>query len=506
MERILTFDIGTTAIKTCIFDKALKLLAKRTDEYDLQGEGGRAELESRIYWETMCHAVKDLGKEHSLEQVAAICLTTQGETLIPVDEAGEALHPAVVWLDDRAGEQAKEILQQISREEIYRRTGVTDINGYVPLAKLLWFKQERPWLYRKTFKFLLLEDYLLFRLTGCYVTEKSLLTSTAYYDIQEDSYWETLLQDLGLDVGKLPEILECGSLVGTLQEAAAKELGLKTSVKVFAGAMDQIAAAIGGGGLQEGVVTATIGTAMVLTSLAAAGESTFAEPPILYRGFREKQYVILPQCSTAGAVFKWFKDQFCQWEVQQCKARGEDIYDCLCDAAKDVPAGARGVTLLPYFAGSLQPRCVAQAKGVFYGMSITTDKKALIRAVLESVGYMLRENLEMLRDAGIAVKQLHFFGGGAKNAIWNQILADIADVELVLLEQEECGSLGAAMLGAVSLGWYPDVTVAARCNGVRQTVKPDPEKKEIYEKAYERYQKLFTSLLPLFEEQETEEK
>ena len=180
------------------------------------------------------------------------------------------------------------------------------------------------------------------------------------------------------------------------------------------------------------------------------------------------------------------------------------MYDQLCEYAGQVPPGANGVILLPYFAGSMQPKCIPEAKGVFFGLDITVDKKVLTRAVLESIGYMLRENLELLRSFGIPVKRLHFFGGGSKNPIWNQILADIADVELVLPEQSECGSLGAAMLGAVSMGWYPDIPQAQKRNPAARIITPNGEMKPLYDKTYQTYQKLFSSVAPMFMEEEGE--
>lgn len=500
MKTILTFDIGTTAIKTCIFDEKLKALEKRTDEYSLQGEDGRVELDSEIYWETMCHAVAAIGEKISMASVEAICLTTQGETMIPVTKEGQALHRAVVWLDDRAGKQAEEISQKYTKDEIYHLTGVTDMNGFVPLPKLLWFKQERPEIYENTYKFLLLEDYLLYRLTGRFATEKTLLTSTAYYDIRNDRYWTEILEDFGLDTEKLPEILDSGELAGTVSAPAAEKLGLSTDVKVFAGAMDQIAAAIGGGGLQEGIVTATVGTCMALTSAVSSMEECTDDSLILYRGINENQYVMLPLCNTAGSVFKWFKDQCCQMEVKQCREDGTDVYDKLCGYAAEVPAGAEGVVLLPYFAGSMQPRLIPEAKGVFCGLGITTDRKIMTRAVLESIGYMLRENMEMFEQFGSRATRVHFFGGGSKNRIWNQIIADIANVELVLLEEGECASLGAAILAAVSLGWYSDIKEGQKCNSIREIIKPDKSLKEVYDVAYTRYKKLFDSVAPIFAE------
>lgn len=499
MDTILTFDVGTTAIKTCLFDKALNCLAIRTDEYTLSTEQGTVELDCEVYWNTICLAVSGIKKEVPEASVQAICLTTQGETMIPVTEDGTPLHRAVVWLDDRAKAEAEKVSSILSGKDMYRLTGVTDMNGFVPLPKLLWFKEQKPEIYEKTYKFLLVEDFVIHRLTGKFVTEKSLLTSTAYYDIRNDRYWTELLDQLGLDVNKLPQILDCGGFVATLSEQAQKDLGLDGNVKVFAGAMDQIAAAIGGGGMQEGVVTATVGTAMVLTSAIRSMDECTDESLIVYRGIQDNQYAILPLCSTAGAVFKWFKDQCSALVVEKAKETGEDPYDLLCEEASKVAPGADGVIHLPYFAGSLQPTLLPDAKGVFFGLGLTTNHASMTRAVLESIGYMLRENLEMLGSFGINPKRVHFFGGGAKNPIWNQIIADITGVELVLLEQSECGSLGAAMMGAVSMGWYDTIADAQLQNKARKIVYPDKSLKQTYDKAYARYQKLFQSLIPMFE-------
>jgi len=498
VDTILTFDVGTTAIKTCLFDKALTCLAIRTDEYTLSTENGTVELDSAVYWNTICHAVAQIKKDTPDANVQAICLTTQGETMIPVTEDGTALHRAVVWLDDRAKTQAEEIAKILPTKQMYDLTGVTDMNGFVPLPKLLWFKQEKPEIYEKAYKFLLVEDFVINRLTGKFVTEKSLLTSTAYYDIRNDRYWTELLDQLGLDVAKLPEILDCGGFVGTLCEKAQADLGLGSEVKVFAGAMDQIAASLGGGGMQEGVVTATVGTAMVLTSAISSMDECTDESLIVYRGIQEKQYAILPLCSTAGAVFKWYKDQCSALTVEQAKKTGADPYDLLCEEASRVAPGADGVLHLPYFAGSLQPTLLPDAKGVFFGLGLTTNHASMTRAVLESIGYMLRENLEMLKSFGISPKRVHFFGGGAKNHIWNQIIADITGVELVLLEQSECGSLGAAMMGAVSMGWYDTIAAAQTQNKVKHIVYPNAELKDTYDNVYARYQTLFKTLTPMF--------
>ena len=509
MPGYMTFDVGTTAIKTCLFDESLKMLAKCTDEYDLITEGSHVELCPETYWQTIKNAVRRIGESHDLNDVKAICLTTQGETMIPVDKDKNALSNALVWLDDRAGREAdavNEALQRLAERKnavsgqklLFETTGLPEMNGYVPIAKFLWFKNEKPEIYEKTYKLLLLEDYLIMRLSGKLVSEKSLLTSTAWFDIRRDCYWSELLNELSLDEDKLPEALECGSTVGNITKEAAEELGIPVTVKVIAGAMDQIAAAIGGGGLRDGVVTATVGTAMVMTS-SVPEENAFRDDAMtVYRGFKKGQFVLLPMTSTAGVVFKWLKDTVFAADAAECRKTGESIYDKLCDMAASVPAGANGVTLIPYFCGTSRPRNLPGSKGVFFGLDLGSGREVLVRATLEGIGNIIRENLDMLRDFGVKIESVRFFGGGSKNAVWNQIIADISDAKLVKPAEEECGSLGAAILAKYGAGDCESVESAQGCNPAVSEIIPDPLMRETYDKAYDRYQKLFDAVEVLF--------
>lgn len=497
MNHILTFDVGTTAIKTSIFRDNLELLAARIDEYDLITENGHVELDCEVYWQTLCRALADLGTRVPLSEIGAICMTTQGETLIPVDQDGQPLHRAVVWLDDRAGEEAALIASKVTVSEFHRHTGLPDLNGCLPLAKLLWFRNRLPECYQRTHKFLLLEDYLIFWLTGFFATEKSLQSSTGWLDLQQDTYWTDLLGSLDLSADKLPSLLECGTVVGSLTDSAASELGLSRHVQVITGAMDQIAAAIGGGGLQDDAVTATVGTALAITAQVPEEKAFAHEEMTVYRGYVPGQFVWLPYCPTAGVVLKWLKDTVCAQEAAAAAAQGQNAYDRLCAMAAAVPAGSDGVIMLPYLAGCLQPRVLPNARGAFFGLTLDTDTAVLVRSVLEAVGFMLRENLELLCSCNVTPRILHFFGGGAKNALWSQMIADITGMELVTFCESECGSLGAAMLASRAQG-----RCAAAANPVKERFLPDPENWKRYELCYNRYQKLFDALQPLLQEGE----
>ncbi|MEG0864505.1 MAG: FGGY family carbohydrate kinase, partial [Clostridia bacterium] len=182
MQTMMIIDIGTTAVKMSIYDEDLALLRDATIEYQLiTGENAIAEFDAEDYWRHVCTLAQRL--EVSKLQVAGICVTTQGETLIAVDAAGKPLCNALVWLDGRAVSQGEKITKAVGTEAFYLATGIPECNGLCPVSKLLWFKEERPMLYERTAYFLLLEDFILFRLTGRFVTEKSLLTTTGYFHL-----------------------------------------------------------------------------------------------------------------------------------------------------------------------------------------------------------------------------------------------------------------------------------------------------------------------------------
>lgn len=505
MDLILTFDIGTTSVKTCIFNRELSILGSSTLEYQLVTPApGIVELPPEIYWDTcrkgVAGAAADAGV--SLTDVKAISITTQGETMIPVDAQGNALHNAIVWLDERAHEEAADISAHFDTETFYAHTGVPECNGYCPVSKLLWFRRNKTDIYDATHKFLLLEDFIIQRLTGRFVTEKSLLCTTGYYDIMADTMWDEMLTTMNLSADKLPEALECGTIIGTVLPEVAAELGLNPAAVVITAAMDQTAAAVGAGNLIPGIVTETTGTAMCIGATADHPDMHHPARITVYRHIYPGKYLLLPVCMTAGMVFKWFKDAFCQEEARQAEAEGISVYDLLGNQAAQVPAGANGLTLIPYFTGVIQPDNDPNARGIFLGVGLDTKKPEFVRSIFEGIAYMLRENLsliEVVDDQKItAVRSL---GGGSKSRIWRQIKADVCGVEIDSMAESECTSLGAAILAAVALGYYADASSAAVVgNALGEQLFPDESKKELYNKGFARYQRVWQQCRPIFNE------
>lgn len=500
MRYILTFDIGTTAVKTCVFDEALRCVCSANEEYALiTGEGNTIELEPHTYWDAVRSGIRKTAQAKGLlADIAAVCITTQGETLIPIDRDGNELRNAIVWLDTRAEEEAAFINGLPVAKKMFAKTGVPTVEATTPLAKLLWIKGHEPEIYEKTYKFLLLEDYIIYQLTGAIATEKALMGTTGYYDIREEILFTEALEQTQIDAAKIPEIYDCGAVIAPVSEAAAALTGLPAGIPVVAGAMDQVTAAVGGGNLTEGVVTETTGTCMTIMTTADDRCFEIGGNVCVYPHVIPGKYYIIPLCMTAGVVFKWFKDEFCAEETALAKKNGTSAYDVLGDMAAGCTPGANGLLLIPYFNGILQPESRPEMRGVFFGLSLDTKKPQFVRAIFEGVGYMLRENLELIESMGVQVQEIRSFGGGSKSSIWQQIKSDISGHRICTMEESECASLGAAILAAVAIGLYPDIEVASRVNTIACSHTPNPEITPVYDGLYDRYCRVLAATKVLY--------
>lgn len=499
MKHILTFDVGTTAMKCTLYNELFDVVFFDSSEYDLlTPEAGIAELPAQVYWDTFCRSVMKMrsGGIH-MEQITAVTFTTQGETLIPVGSDGQALYPAIVWIDSRAKEEARYLRELLGEDKIYRHTGASEITGAAPVAKLMWLAKHKPEIYRETKKFLLLEDYFIYRLTGQAVTEMALLSSTGWFDIRQECYWSEMLEAARLDENKLPQVRACGEVVGNITSFAAEETGLSTQTLVTTGAMDQVASAVGAGNIREGMVTETTGTALVVGASIASPDFASPRRVTIYKDYGHG-YLYMPFCNTAGIVLKWFRDTLAEEVKREALLKGWSAYDRIDELAGQSPAGSNGLILLAHFEGKPIPYPCDPAKGVFYGMTLATTKADFARAVLEGIGYMLKEIVETLENTGVKVEEIRSMGGGAASPLWCEIKSAICQKPIRIMKNKETTSLGAAILGAVAAGICTSVE-----KGVKRAVHTDgscfTKEDGIYQERYRTYQALYRALIPVFE-------
>lgn len=488
-------------MKTGVFNHNFEMIFSDTSEYQLLYPGNnRVELPAIFYWEALKKGIQSaLASGISAKEIEVITITTQGETLIPVDKNGSPLCNAIVWLDARAEQEVAELNQKISQQDFFRTTGLTDLGGATPIAKLMWFRKKSPKIYEKTAHFLLLEDYLIYKLTGQIVSEHSLLSSTGYLDIMNNDYWDDILQLAGVDKALLPPIKKCGEIAGNVTAWAAQETGLHLGTPVSTGAMDQIAGALGAGNIRPGIITETTGTCLAVAATAKIPDfDAVAGKFSIYRHF-DDQYIYLPYNPTAAIILKWFKECFMHELAEKCKEQNISVYQEMDKLAQASIPGAKGLLLIPHFSGKLVPDFNEDAKGVFYGVGLEHTPGDFIRGILEGISFMLRENLDCLQSAGIPIEEIRSLGGGSRSDIWMQIKADICGIPFARTSQSEAGSLGAAMLGALALGHYSDADELCSILKTEKSFEPNLQNKAVYKQGYQKYLALYRTLESFFQ-------
>lgn len=489
-EGILTVDVGATSVKVVLFDSDGRIVASRGREYALiTNDGGHVELPPEVYWETLKQCVGQILAAEGMKagDIAIITVSTQGETFVTLDQRGKAMGNAIIWIDTRAGAEAQQILGRFGRDEFFQKTGLGEVSAIWPACKYLWLKRNQPGRFAATQKFLLLQDYLIYRLTGEFVCELTNASSCGYLNINTDQWWPEMMEFLGVKPQQFGRLTPSGRIVGPLHKRAAEELGLSAKTVVATGAQDQTASALGGGNIRAGIVTETTGTALVVTRTIDAPRYDLDANVNYVPHSVPGRFIVLGVSQTAGMVLKWFKDTFCGQEIA---AAGERVYGVLDEMAAKVAAGSDGLTVSPHFSGKLFPVTDASLRGVFRGVSLHHTKAHFIRAIMESVAFMLRENIEYMDRAYGPSESVISLGGGARSRLWTQLKANVLGRPVDLLECSESPSLGSAMLAAVAMGAAPDIAQAAkRFVRVKERVEPEAAEVEVYRKVYSEFLK-----------------
>jgi xylulokinase len=502
MGLLIGLDAGTTSLKAGLFGEDGRLLARATQEYPVRTpDPTRVELDAETYWAAALAAVRRLLDDAQIGggDVATIAVSSQGETMVAVDAGGRPLGPAIVWLDNRAAAEARELADQFDPATVYAATGIPAIVPTWPACKLLWLRRHEPGVFGAAARFLLVEDFLLHRLTGRFVSEGGVQSTSLVYDIGRHTWWGPMLEAVGVEPGRLPEVVAPGSVVGRLTPSAAESLGLSTSVQVVAAGMDQGVGAVGVGNFGPGVVSESTGGALTLqASIDRPGGDPTGQTPV-YEHSAPGRYLYCPVCPTGGMALTWFRDRFGGPEVARAASEGRDAYDLLTELAANAPPGSDGLIMLPHLSGAFSPEYEPRARGVFYGFTLGHERAHFVRAVLESVAFMIRRNLELLSAAGASATEIRSHGGGARSPLWNQIKADVCGLPVVTLAGSDAAIVGDGMLAGVAAGLFADLDEAARAMvKPGRRFEPDEANRSIYDEVYRQYTELFDVLRPIF--------
>ncbi|MFZ5826039.1 MAG: xylulokinase [Bacillota bacterium] len=486
MNAILAYDLGTTGLKTALYDPGDgRLLALAEREIPLSRPAPTwAEQEPYHWWEAVVsttHAV--LAAAPAGYQVASIGLSSQRETVVPVDEAGEPLGPAVLWMDRRALAEARDLAALLGADQIHQVTGMAAEPTFTA-PKLLWLKRTQPDLFRRARWFLCPKDFLGMRLTGAPFLDPSMAARTALYDTRRRDWWPAALAALELSPERLAPVIPSAAPGGYLIPAAAATLGLPPGIPVAAGGGDRCCEALGAAA-GEGRVMESTGTA---TNLSAVTDRLGDRLPdgILVTAHVVDGWLLEQGISTGGSVLKWLRDNVTGVPYAEL--------DQLAAASRP---GAGGLLLLPFFMGARATRWQPEARGALFGLTLGHRQGDLSRAVMEGVAMEVRACLDLLAREAVPVSELVSLGGGAGSPVWRQIKAGVTGRPVGALRAAHAASFGAMLLGAAAAGLIDDPLAAARrLNPV--TTWEEPHHTAFYDQLYSLYNQLYRSVEGLY--------
>jgi xylulokinase len=498
----LGIDIGTSATKTIAIDEKGTILASASAEYPCDHpRPGWSEQSPILWWDATkktVHQVLSSGKFQASD-VAGVGLSGQMHGSVFLDSAGDVIRPALLWNDQRTAAECQEIETKAGgREALIRLVANPALTGFTA-PKLLWVRKHEPAHWERVRQVLLPKDYVRFRLTGTFATEVSDASGTLMLDVANRRWSRELLAMLDVDPALLPSCHESLEVSGQVSELGSKATGLPVGTPVVGGGGDQPAGAVGNGIVRQGVVSATMGTSGVVFAHA----DTLGFDPLgrLQRGCHAVPgaWHVMGVVLAAGGSFQWFRNELGKAEVEMARKKGEDPYFLLTDEAAIAGPGAEGLFFLPYLTGERTPHFDPDAKGAWVGLTVRHGRAHLIRALLEGATFAMRDSLELIREMGVKIDQVRLSGGGARNALWRQIQADIYGCDVHTLNSTEGPAFGVALLAQVGTGGFASVPEA--CEATIRAVDSthvEPRTKAYYDRAFPVYRQLYQDLRASF--------
>ena len=502
MAYLIGIDVGTTGAKTILVDEKGTLLASAIEEYPLHTPQPKwAEQDPEDWWQATVKSIQRVLGDAKVpaSEIKGLGLSGQMHGLVMLDANHRVLRPAILWCDVRTTEQCHYITETVGRELLVQSTCNPALEGFTA-PKEIWVRDHEPEVLEKAATIFLPKDYVRFRLTGEIAAEVSDAAGTLLFDVRNRRWSEAVLNKLGIDPALLPSVYESVDICGTITPEVAALTGLQAGTPVVGGGADNACSAVGNGIVKEGRVSASLGTSGVVL---AHTDTVKFDPNLRAHSFCHSvpnKWYIMGVMLSAGGAFRWYRDSLGTYEVEQAKKQGVDPYEILTQAAAEAPVGSEGLIFLPYLTGERTPHADANAKSVFFGLTLRHGKAHMTRAVMEGVTYGMRDSLEIIRGLGTSVDQIYATGGGARSPLWRQIQADIYNTELVTINIAEGPAFGAALLAGVGTGVYDSVESATDALiNITSRTEPIPANVKRYEEYYQIYKSLYLALKPQFD-------
>ncbi len=507
---LLGCDVGTSSTKSAVIDLEGRVLGSHSRAYSLMQNKGHEDgfpgikAEHRPdedYWESVAETMRFAVQEARIDprEIRGISVSALSPACILVDKRGRPLQNAHIWMDRRATAECEWIRERIGDDRVFA-TSANPIDPYFATAKLLWEKRNRPHLYEQTYKLQTAADYPVLCLTGKAVTDYSNagLIGIAF-DIQKRQWDTAMLEELGLDPEKFPEPFPCDEVIGEVTREAAEKCGLYPGIPVVAGTVDCSAAWVAGGAVDDEDVSLVMGTAGILGVVHSEPKFTKNMITVVHAAYSREKYTTLAALVCCGELMRYFRNTFGHLEVAAAQMLDKDVMAILNDEAERAPAGSGGLVVLPYLGGERTPIWDPLARGIIFGLSLDHGRQHVIRAMMEGAAFALRNNFELMRSSGLAMKfPIVLSEGGANSRLWRQIVCDVLGVDGVFMKESKGAPVGNAVVAGVGVGLFKDYHVVKQWTEIADHTTPNKVNRDLYARLYQVFSELYPRTRELF--------
>jgi len=500
-QYLLGVDIGTSSSKGVIINSNGKVLAESSVEHGLNiiKPGWIEQDPEKCYWNDFKEIVKVLLKKTNISprDIKGIGLSGLSPDIVPIDKDGSVIRPAIIYMDRRAWKECEELKNRLGEELLEITGSVAD--PYFAGYKLIWYMRNEPENYRRTWKLLNADKYVVFRLTGKPAVDRiNARGFSPYYDIHKETWSEEISKLVGGGIEKLPEIFESNEIIGCVTSDAAKETGLAEGTPVVACGPDAIVSAYSVGMVQTGdscFMYGTTGCWFVVVDKPIIDKRLLSTYHVI-----PGKYILGGGMIATGALVRWFRDNFGQLEKYIESVSDISAYQLLDRQAEKIAPGSDGLVVLPYFMGERTPIWDVNAKGLIFGLNLNHTKAHLYRALLEASGYGLRHHIDIAKSLGVDIKEMLAVNGGARSRIWRQIISDITGVPQLYVSPAPGAPFGDAFIAGIGTGIFKKFEDIKKYIYIKERTESNNKNHEVYSKLYNVYLKLYPQVKESCEE------
>lgn len=489
MKNVMVINMGLKSIRCIIFNEDGMKLYNEAIPIKTAISAEKVEQDPKEWWQSAEKLIGRAACECKEICIDYITVTASASCLVCVDKSGTPLMRALMVSDKRAEEESQYISQLDEFKKVHKET-LLDITASLMLPRILWLKRNMPDIYHETDKFLSPNDFMLYKLSGSYVTDY-FNAIKFHYNPDKECYPEKLLNILGVSEQRLPVVMNPGDTVGRIDSVLAEKLGISKNAEIVVSSYDAICSFIGSGAAEDGEASDVSGTVTVLRALSR--DRNLHNNPLIYNLplHKENANIIGGSNNLGGGLIEWVKQCYYQNEIYP--------YEVMEKEAGESVLGAKGLIFLPYLLGERAPIWDDNARGVFFGIERMHTRKDMTRAVFESTGFIDMDMIAAIEQTGINIKSVRLSGGLARVNLISQIKADILGRDVLVLSEFETTSTGAAMMVMMGKGYFKDLREAAdKFVAVRMIIKPNMSNHQKYMYMYELYKDTYSTVKGLY--------